>query len=203
MPPQPKPAVAFEEETLAVLRIEACDGSTLSAIADFLGAIDRIHRRFQALDTVFILAKQGSPLPASAFHGTQLDILVERAEAGLTLPKLHAAEFHSPGFWEVLGSLSPLKFISDCLAQWREHRKDTAFRDAAEAAKLLLENQLRTNEVIKQRVELLRSIGVSDEDLQRVFVQPLAAQTATLLLASQTTSVASNAMLNYARTDSE
>lgn len=195
MPLQPKSEVAFKEESLAVLRIEADGGTSLSSVTQFLSAIDKIHRRFQALDTVFILVKQGSTLPTSSFYGSNLDRLIEKAELGLSLPRLHAAEFHSPGFWEIIGSLSPLKFISDCLTHWREYRKDKEFRDEAEAGKLLLENQLRTNEVLKQRVDLLRSIGVSDADLQRVFFEPLAAQTTSLLVASQSSLVSSEAIL--------
>jgi hypothetical protein len=167
---QPDPQSEFVEEQLATLTILGQGQISLRSVASLLSCLDDLHRRFQSLDTLYILVRQRKPIPIA---GEPLRILIEAATTNLELPRLESVELHSPGFWEILGSLSPLKFISDCLTFWHERSKDTAFRNAAESARLCLENELRINDVIRQRLDLLRSVGVSDAELRQHFVQPV------------------------------
>lgn len=112
----------------------------LRLIAKFIIAVDRIHRRIQALDTIFILLKQGYVLPKlDQKKPRRLAPIIKRAERDLPFPQLSAVELHSPGFWEVLGSLSPLKFITDSIQHRHERKKDKDYRKAAEASRLWLE----------------------------------------------------------------
>lgn len=163
------------------MRIYSLSEVPLSDVVRLLKAIDRIHRRYQVIDTVFVLLKQGYRLPPDSRPGVdRLSEIFKRADAGLSLPQFKAAEFHSPGFWEILGSLSPLKFITDCLHFWHERNKDIEYRGEAEAAKLWLENESKTNEILTKRLELLRAAGASDEEIHRHFIRPVAASISIL-----------------------
>lgn len=173
MQPTPASVEMLQEEPLGRLKIFGEGDISLLSASNFLVALDRIHRRFQALDTLFILLKQGHALPTPTVN--RLQSIFELAERNLEIPRLAAAEFHSPGFWEVLGSLSPLKFIMDCLLHWHERKKDETYRNDAEAEKLRLENELKLNEVLRQRIEILKAAGVTNEELRTHFVEPMAA----------------------------
>ncbi|MCI5218700.1 MAG: hypothetical protein D3914_05800 [Candidatus Electrothrix sp. LOE2] len=186
MNPEAKEDAFFVEEPFAVIRINGKGQVLLREIAKFIAAIDRIHRRFQALDTLFILLRQGYTLPERYnYNSKTLASIIRRAERDLTIPRLKAAEFHSPGFWEIIGSLSPLKFISDILQQSHDRKKDNRYRNAAEATNLWLDNELKANEVIKQRIEILKKAGVSDDELRKHFFKPILSSAITLIRVSQ------------------
>jgi hypothetical protein len=78
---------------------------------------------------------------------------------------LRAARFESPGFWEFAGTLNPLEVIRQYLKDRHDRQRDQAYRDAAEARRLELENNLLENRVIRERVELAKSLGATDSDL--------------------------------------
>src|SRR5437867_5085114 len=78
---------------------------------------------------------------------------------------LRTARFESPGFWEFLGTLNPLEVIRQYLKDRHDRRRDRDYRDAAEARRLDLENRLLENRVIRERVEIARSLGASDSQL--------------------------------------
>ena len=175
----------FEEEPLAVMRLYGQGQVPLKSVAELVIAVDQIHRRIQAMDTFFILLKQGYSLPEQSTATDRLTTIVRAAESNLSLPQLKSVELHSPGFWEVLGSITPLKFITDCLHFWHERCKDKSYRNAAEASKLFLENQLKANEVLKQRVELMKSVGVTDDEIRQHFLNPVVGSVTTLYTISQ------------------
>lgn len=78
---------------------------------------------------------------------------------------LKSVELHSPGFWEVVGSLNPLETVRKALGDAHERRKDREYRKAEERRKLDLENRLRETELMRKQVDLLKSIGATDADL--------------------------------------
>lgn len=78
---------------------------------------------------------------------------------------LHSARFESPGFWEFLGALNPLEVIRQYLNDRHERRRDREYRDAAEARRLDLENCLLENRVLRERIEIAKSLGATDSDL--------------------------------------
>lgn len=84
------------------------------------------------------------------------------------------ASFTSPGFWEFLGNLNPLKIICDYLQQRHERLKDRQYRNRAEEEKLALENAILRNQVVKERVDLLRQVGVPNEEVQLILTNYLA-----------------------------
>lgn len=91
-------------------------------------------------------------------------------------PILSRASFQSPGFWEFLAKLNPLAVICDfvnALCEWRdrahERDKDRSYRNRADEQRLILENALLENKVIAERIEMLRSMQVPNEDILRWF----------------------------------
>lgn len=184
---QPGQFESLQEEPFALLRIHGDGQVQLRFVAELLTSVDRIHRRLQAIDTLFILFRKGYALPNAKSKGDdRLSLIFEMSERDLKIPRLEAAEFHSPGFWEVLGSLSPLTFISDCLQHWHERKKDDAYRNSAEAAKLWLENEAKANVVLKQRIDILKEAGITNDELRTHVLDPMAASIKTLYTVSET-----------------
>ena len=95
-------------------------------------------------------------------------------------------QIESPGFWEFLGALNPLQQIREYLNDRHKRRQDREYREQAERERLLLENELirrqiweKENSVFRERINVLREIGFSDDEIRRliwVYVsQPLIA----------------------------
>jgi hypothetical protein len=78
---------------------------------------------------------------------------------------LRAARLSSPGAWEFLAKLNPLEVVRHYLAERHERRKDKEYRERAEDKRLSLENSLLENRVIRERIEIARSMGATDADL--------------------------------------
>src|SRR5262249_7774964 len=75
-------------------------------------------------------------------------------------------ELHSPGFCDFVGKLNPLEVIRVAVNDAHERRKDREYKEPAEKRKLELENALLESQVLKQRVELAKSMGATDEQLR-------------------------------------
>jgi hypothetical protein len=71
---------------------------------------------------------------------------------------LHAIQIESPGWAEIIGTLNPLTFIKDCLVMmrdWREQRRHLA-----------LENQLLENQVLRERIAILKEAGYTEQEIK-------------------------------------
>jgi hypothetical protein len=79
--------------------------------------------------------------------------------------RIQSVTLSSPGFWEFVGKLNPLEVIRQYLSDRHERRKDREYREEAEKERLHLENQLLENRVIRERVQLAREVGATDDDL--------------------------------------
>lgn len=84
--------------------------------------------------------------------------------------QLSAIRFESPGFWEFLGALNPLEQIRKYLNDRHERTKDRDYRNAAERIRLNLENEKLAIETMGDRVDFLRKIGYTDEDIRRLML---------------------------------
>ncbi|HWU88611.1 MAG TPA: hypothetical protein VN253_15180 [Kofleriaceae bacterium] len=78
---------------------------------------------------------------------------------------LYATRLSSPGFWDFVAKLNPLEVIRHYLSDRHERRKDKNYRERAEQHRLELENSLLANKVIRERIELAKSLGASEVDL--------------------------------------
>jgi hypothetical protein len=90
---------------------------------------------------------------------------------------LIAAELHSPGFFEFLGALMPLETIRKYLEDRHERRKDNQYRMAEEARRQRLENDVLELDVVKKKLDILRELGATDDDLapirETLIIRPL------------------------------
>jgi hypothetical protein len=92
--------------------------------------------------------------------------------------QLSAVVIRSPGFWECLGAISPLESIRKYLSERHERRKDREYKNRLEAQRLALENAKLRTEIVRDRIELLKELGVPARRIRQLLtvhiVQPLA-----------------------------
>ncbi len=91
------------------------------------------------------------------------------------------AKFNSPGFWAFIGKLNPLEVVRNLINDYREHKKDSEYRNSYEARRLELENSLLENKVLKERIGMLKEIGLTPVELSRIR-ESLVGREATRLL---------------------
>jgi hypothetical protein len=168
-----------------ILRIQGESGLRVTDVRDYLArlehaynsvyafeytisAADRLARRWHG--PIFAFDPFGWPSPPTRVGRLFSSWPPSQEAIASVIPTrdrlvLRAARFESPGFWEFLGTLNPLEVIRQYLKDRHERKRDQAYRDAAEARRLELENHLLENRVIRERVELAKSLGASDSDL--------------------------------------
>jgi hypothetical protein len=145
------------EGTKATLRIRSSGGRDLGPVITMLVDLQQAY----VAAYIFFTAppKQLVSLARLEAKGTaELPMLTDLVLSRVTLS--------SPGFWEFVGSLNPLKVLVDYLQQAHERKKDEDYRNNAERDKLALENELLRNRVIKERVELLQNVGFNNAELK-------------------------------------
>lgn len=76
-----------------------------------------------------------------------------------------AAVLESPGFWHFLGGLNPLETIRRYLED-RHQRKHSDVMLPYDQRQRELELMLLENQVIRDHIEILRGLGLSDEELR-------------------------------------
>lgn len=74
----------------------------------------------------------------------------------------------SPGFWEVIGSLNPLQQIREYLKDRHERKKDKKYKNRQEEELAELEIIERSDKIINQRIETLKSLGYSDLEIRQI-----------------------------------
>jgi hypothetical protein len=111
--------------------------------------------------------RAGRSIREAAFGTEDVVTLVPKSQQLV----LTAVSLHSPGFWEFLGKLSPLEVLRQYLNDRHERRKDLDYREGAEKRRLRLENLKLENEAIKGRIEIPKSLGASERDLEPLLNQ--------------------------------
>lgn len=158
------------------LRVRALRGGTIGEITTFLADFEGAYIALYRLDTL------RRPWAASPREWLMLSHLIQTGVAPpwwpeyeltpeavlpqhrLLLDRVHIA---SPGFWEFVASANPLQQLREYLNDRHKRRQDHNYREQAERERLNLENELLRNQILRSRVELLRDVGVSDEELQQ------------------------------------
>lgn len=108
----------------------------------------------------------------------------------------------SPGFWEFLGKIMPLRQLREYLNERHERQKDRQYKNKLEEEKIRSDNErqrrmvememeereyelfrkknigtiqdeLEKNKVIKERIEILKNMGFSDEEIKEMITIPL------------------------------
>ncbi|HLK09945.1 MAG TPA: hypothetical protein VKW76_01040 [Candidatus Binatia bacterium] len=170
-----------------VLRIQGELGVRLEEVREHLARLEHAYNSIYAFERIIASAErlaQRGPWPAPLFGldpfgwpgfpirtGRLLSswppspAVVASVVPGRDRLVLQAARFESPGFWDFLRSLNPLEVIRQYLNDRHERRRDREYREAAEARRLDLENRLLENRVIRERIDIARSLGAADSDL--------------------------------------
>lgn len=89
-----------------------------------------------------------------------------------------------PNLWTFLNSLNLLEVLRSYLKDRHERSKDHIYREYAEAKKLRLENAAIELQNIQHKIEIIRSLGASQQDLN-VIKELLQYQTLLELLGYQ------------------
>jgi hypothetical protein len=180
-----------ESHSSAVLRMHSFGGVPVEEVQLLLGAVllaynsiylfDAITRQMELRDIkirdprsdypfLVYRARSGtlyaSPIPLNSYS-------VPLENPGDMIPAdsqllLKRASLHSPGFLDFLGKLNPLEVMRLYLHDRHERRKDREYREYHENEKMRLENELLRNEVFAGRLELLKGIGISEDELARL-----------------------------------
>lgn len=91
--------------------------------------------------------------------------------------RLHRVSMSSPGFWEVLGRLNPLQFISEYLQGRHERRADLTYRWEADERRRRIEDAALLEEVLSRRIHNMHEAGASEPELaacrRRFLEEPL------------------------------
>ncbi|GHC02193.1 hypothetical protein [Cerasicoccus arenae] len=91
-------------------------------------------------------------------------------------PRLGRVMINSPGFWEIIGDWNPMKLIADYLKHRDQLKHERRF-DGATRRGMDLDNLLKENEVIRERIEILQSVGFSKakirDSISQYLEQPL------------------------------
>jgi hypothetical protein len=168
----------------AILRVHTNGPIAVAEIRGFLGTFEHAYNSLlyfdYTLDAAERVARQ-SHFPLSSyiwfapfpFRRTPAPFVgwppTAQQVASAILPRdrlvLNAAEMKSPGYWDFLGKLNPLEVTRQYLQDRHERRKDREYREAAEKRRLDLENTLLENKVIKERIEIAKNLGATEEDL--------------------------------------
>ena len=84
---------------------------------------------------------------------------------------LSKIEIASPGSAEIIGALNPLETLRKYLQDRHARRQNKEYRESAEAQRLALENERLRIEVVKDKVDLLRSLGVPEDKIRAALSQ--------------------------------
>lgn len=81
--------------------------------------------------------------------------------------RLKSVVIESPGFWDFLGNINPFEVLRKYLCDRHERRRDAAYRDRQEEERGEMELERLRTQVVQEKVELLRSLGVPEEKIRQ------------------------------------
>lgn len=169
------------------LTIEAERGGTIAEISDYLLSLENAYNNLYAFDLLYVRARQivygDRDSQSTIFENVVRYPRASTLKAlkpfknveGLVLPedrlRLVSVVIPSPGFWEVIGSFNPLETIRKYLGERHEQRKDREYREPLEAEKLSLENEKLRTEVLRDKVEFMRSMEMPEEQIRQALAE--------------------------------
>ncbi len=159
----------------AILRIHGAIDARLEDVRDALGRLEHAYNSIYAFERAFARAERVA-LRGSApafmvdpFAWTGVPIRTARmlaswpptpaTVASMVASRdrlvLHTAQFKPGGFWEVVGAMGALDVIRQYVNDRGERRHDRA----------ALESRLLEHTVVRERIEIARSLGTSEPEL--------------------------------------
>lgn len=166
----------FMEQGKTTLKIYALRGAQVDEIISFLNDLQNAYENLYVFNFIIEDAKLFSKDEIDLIHGhgknkpLRLSPIKEVREVIMPNERLiiNKVSIESPGFWEFLGSINPLQQIREYLKDRHERRKDKEWRERLEEKKMELENLSLQNKIVGERIEILKSIGYSNEGIRRV-----------------------------------
>jgi hypothetical protein len=144
-------------EDLTIIRISGTTSHKVGHVAQALQALEAVYREVTLLESLVWVAGNNPSLAGALFSEEPQTLSVQSLQGQLIF---HGASFASPGFWDFLGKLNPLEVVREFLNDRHRRRQDREYRESAEKRRLDLENFLLENKVVKERVRLLREVGL-------------------------------------------
>jgi len=174
--------MAYESGKLTIL---AERGGTIGEVTRFLSDLESAYDALYLFERSWLPGRAWRHLPPGLWWelGYPMALVQRRGRPrvdGDSVPPrarltLQRVRIESPGFWEFAASLNPLQQIREYLNDRHRRRQDKEFREAAEKERLTLENELlrrqlaeKDNSIVRERIALLREVGYSDEDIDRI-----------------------------------
>ncbi len=176
---------SMPEWPTGTLRIVGLRGGTITEITEFLRDLEAAYLQLYGFQRRWIpwsLSRSRHFLLEyfldSGFPFSPALAAPEKLSAASVLPQhrliLTRVSIESPGFWEFLASLNPLQQIREYLNDRHRRRQDREYRELSERERLSLENELleqqireKENTFLSQRVQILRDIGVGNDEIRQ------------------------------------
>lgn len=160
------------EKKYGLLRINAKRGGTIPELQSYLIDLQKAYENLYAFELIINKAKI-QEFYLSAPKGLPA-LKPIRKVSEIILPQdqiiVSKIRIESPGFWEFLGSLNPLQQIREYLKDRHERRKDLEWREEQERKKMTIENRLMETKLLNDQIEILKSIGYSEDEIRRIIV---------------------------------
>lgn len=164
------------ENLRCVLGINAIRVARVDEIIDFFNDLQNAYENIYALELKIRDVKLSSKKNLNYYEGKRKlpELKPVYKVRQVVLPNdrlvLYRAKIGSPGIWEFLASLNPLEQIRRYLCDRHERRKDKEWREDEESRKMRLDNLLIETAVIRERIEIFKKLGISDEQIRRIIL---------------------------------
>jgi hypothetical protein len=164
---------------MAVVQLNTARLGPVAEVRSFLEAVEQAYNELYAFHLVVAEVQEASKAREVAWRFTDRRRTtnlrrIAHSEA-VVLPedrlRLRSIRVQSPGTWDFLGSLNPLETLRKYVQDRHERRKDRQYRERLDADRMELENQRLKTAVVKDQVDLLRSLGVPEDKIRELLTK--------------------------------
>lgn len=168
----------LRDDDRAILRIT---GESPYLVQDVIGLFADLDFAYASISYFFRVSNRRL-LVNLAYKGFPYRFVLPPQELFLRTERLrfYSTNFNSPGFWEFLGKLNALEVIRLTINDYHE-RKFRKDMQPHEHRKRELENLLLENEVVRGRTEVLKEMGLDDEQISVLIASTILSPSETLL----------------------
>jgi hypothetical protein len=165
---------------MAILRINCERLGEVNEIIKYLQITEEAYNNLYAFELIVNEAKsrhaESEPAPWKHIRGNKRPTGLRRIRrvSDVVVPedrlRLRSIVIQSPGFWEFMGTLNPLEVLRKYLSDRHERKKDIDYRNKLDAEKKSLENEKLYMEVVRDKIDILRSIGIREDKIREIFL---------------------------------
>jgi hypothetical protein len=159
-------------EASAKIRIHAEKLGDIRKVTQYLQTIEKVYNHLYTMHFIVEDAtRRHSELNKGSWREKSIRTIISgKRPDEIVLPEDHlqvsSIIINSPGFWEFLGSLNPLEVLRKYLCDRHERLKDQTYRNRIEEEKGELENEKLRMQVVEEKVNLLRKLGVPEDKIR-------------------------------------